>query len=434
MNPSAVLSNIEKLLGPHQTIWLGYSGGLDSTVLLHILATSSFSARVSAVHVNHGLSPNADLWAKECKSTCEALHLPLTVLSVVVENKGKGLENAARDERYKAFSSVLDESSILLLAHHQNDQAETLLFRLARGTGIRGLAGISAHRKFGAAKLLRPLLSYSRKQLLAYAEKHGLSWVEDESNTSDKFDRNFIRNKVVPIFELRWPRFTEQVANAAERVSAHQRLLDDYLASDLVVLGRKAERVGESLDLTAFCRQSTEKQYALLQRWCELFGCAHPNQIHLNLVGDVLHAKEDAKPCLSWGNAELRRFNGRLYLLPKLDLSPFKKQKWNPQFSLSLGGIAKIECLKLGGLNLDEPFEIKVRTNSERCRPVGRNHSQTVKKLLQEYRLEPWLRGLVPCVYYKGELVAVGDLWECDTGAREEDMCLRWQFCIEKKS
>ena len=436
MNESDILQKIAQELadpsssvdGEEPKLFLGFSGGLDSTVLLHLVASSPLKSKLRVIHVHHGLSAHADQWAAHCEDVCKALNVPFQVFRVEVSSEGKGLESAAREQRYAAFGNAMADNDLLLLAHHQNDQAETVLFRLARGTGLNGLAGMRSRRKLGVLKVYRPLLNVARTELESYAKAHHLDWVEDGSNASDTFDRNFIRQHIIPVFERRWPGFVEKVSATSSKLLDTHDLLAEYIGEDFDLLGRRKERLGESLSLVPFSRFSCARKKALILAWSESMGLDSPGQAHLEKLAEVLEAKDDAQPCLNWGNAELRRFDGRLFLLPRVAYRELETCRWRIKEPLNLGEGFSLYCLNADEYAPSTEFEVRSRTNAARCRPVTREHSQTMKKLLQEYRLEPWLCAIVPCVYVHGELVAVADLWQCESMKVDTLPKLEWRY------
>ena len=217
-------------LQPDAHLWLGLSGGCDSVVLLHILSRLGLG-RISAIHVHHGLSPNADAWAEFCAGYCERLAIPLTIRNVTVDaSSGLGLEAAARAARYAAFAECVGGS--LLLAQHRGDQAETVLFNLLRGTGVTGAAGMPAERRFGKLQLLRPLLDVSRAEIESYASAEGLAWITDESNADTGLTRNFLRHETLTAISQRFPSAEASLAQAAKHFAEAAGLLDELAAQD----------------------------------------------------------------------------------------------------------------------------------------------------------------------------------------------------------
>lgn len=387
--------------------WIGFSGGLDSTVLLHALVGLRLPVTLRALHVNHQISANANNWQNQCATFCEQLNVPFHTEKVQITNGGKGIEDAAREARYKVFAQYLGKGDYLFTAHHSNDQAETLLLRLMRGTGPRGLAAIANERQLeGSGKIIRPLLHFSRPQLEAYANAHNLSWVEDESNHDDYYDRNFLRNQVMPLLHGRWPGFMRKWQQTADLCAQQENLLDEYAQQDLQSADVRAERVGQSLDLLWLKSLSRARRQNVLRYWLRQLQCDMPEAVHWQqLETQLFHARADAVVKVTWGRHALQPYQERLFLLP-VEL---------PALQLHLTEVAVGENREGKFLRADlADLQIRYRSGGERCKPSGRQHSQTLKKLLQEHQLEPWLRDSVPLLYSGDNLVAVGDLWICD--------------------
>ncbi|HEX7764600.1 MAG TPA: tRNA lysidine(34) synthetase TilS [Cellvibrio sp.] len=401
--------------------WVGFSGGLDSTVLLHALAQLQLPVTLRALHINHQISPHANHWQEQCAAVCAQLGVELVAERVAVVNRGKGIEDAAREARYAVFTRYLQAGDMLLTAHHANDQAETLLLRLLRGTGPRGLAAMAMQRPLGAGTLVRPLLTVSRAELEAYGREHQLQWVEDESNQDDAYVRNFLRNQVMPLLARRWPGFMRKWQQTAELCAEQEQLLEAIAREDLHTAAVRRERIGQSIDLLFLCSLSSVRQQNLLRYWLRSAGYSTPEQSHWRQIQQqLLLGREDAEANVTWGDLSLRVFRQRLYLLPAS----------LPVLTLDLVEQDAVEddgavCLKVGLPDL----HIRYRQGGERCKPAGRHHSQTLKKLLQEYALEPWLRDGLPLVYSGDTLVAVGDLWVCSgytAEAGEQGLHLQW--------
>ena len=404
------------------------SGGLDSTVLLHAVARRCSGVR--AVHVHHGLSPNADQWQRHCETLCKQLGVPLDVVTVDVQKDGKGLEDAAREARYQAFIQQLQPDEILLTAHHGDDQVETLLMRLGRGSGVRGLAGMAARRPLGAGELWRPLLGVSRRELEDYARSHRLSWIEDESNDDLQFDRNFLRHRVMPTLRERWPHLVESWGQSAVLCAESEALLEDYAREDLARLTLESAdphaAAGWVLSLPGLQGLSTARRHQVLRVWFRERGVPGLNRDRLAEVDrQLIDGREDAGACVAWEGWALRRFRQGLYLLNGTSLeAPLPSQPIPVDLSgsgrvvLPGGAVLVFEREDFGGngprlaAGLPE-LSIRWRQGGERCQPEGRAHSQTLKKLLQEYTLAPWWRARQPLIYSGETLVAAGDLWVC---------------------
>ncbi|WP_428818550.1 tRNA lysidine(34) synthetase TilS [Microbulbifer sp. MCCC 1A16149] len=406
-------------------LWVGYSGGLDSTVLLHLLVSAEVP--FTAVHVNHGLSPQADKWQAHCEAVARELGVPFTGRKVQVCREDGGLERGARNARYRVFESVMAPGDQILLAHHGDDQAETLLLRLMRGAGTRGLAAMDECRALGPhCTVLRPLLSASRAELEAYAGAHELKWIEDESNTDPAFDRNYMRSQVLPALTARWP-VVDRVSRAVENLRESAGLLQEVAMDDLQSCARREARFGESIDLQVFRALSVPRQKNLLRTWIRQVGGGMPESAQLHQALEQVDAEVDAQPAVTLGERVLRRYRDRLYLTPQLQPltdSAAGESLWQ------WDGVRNLE-LTNGWILQPGPgwpageYIVRYRRGGERARPSSRGHSQILKKLLQEYALEPWLRGLVPLIYAGDELVAVGDLFVAAGGPTQPPI---WRF------
>jgi len=384
------------------------------------------AAEVRAVHINHGLHGDADAWAGHCRSACGELAVACVLLEVEAgAAAGESPEAAARRARYEALASVMSPGDVMLTAHHQDDQAETVLLHLLRGSGPHGLAAMGAWRAFGPGWLGRPLLELPRATLRAYAESHGLHWVDDPSNREDRFERNFLRNEVVPTLKMRWPSLTRVLARAARHQADAARLMDDLADMDLE---RAAGPTPDTLSVARLEALSAERQSNALRRWFRGLGLPLPttSQLH-HVVCDVLGAAEDGMPRVGWEGAEVRRYRGLVYaMVPLGRVDPTLFLTWQPREPLSLplgelvaepvtGRGLRAGCVDDGGL------VVRFRQGGERCLLPGRVHSQSLKKLLQDRGLPPWLRKRLPLLYLDGQLAAVGDLWVCEPFLARED-------------
>ncbi|MEX2963112.1 tRNA lysidine(34) synthetase TilS [Microbulbifer sp. TYP-18] len=390
--------------------WLAYSGGLDSTVLLHLLSRQG--QLLQAVHVHHGLSANADAWSTHCAATTGAWGVPLREIRVCVDAADGGVEQGARNARYNAFAQLLESRDQLLMGHHADDQAETFLLRLMRGAGVEGLSAMPYSRALGAGLLLRPLLQVPRSQLLSYARRHRLQWIEDESNTELRFERNYLRQRVLPALNARWPA-TQRISVAASHLRESAQLLREVADADLEVCGRRAERLGESVALAELAALSAGRRNNLIRGWLHLAGAAPLTADQLaELWRQLVEAAADRSPVLEHGPVVFRRYRQRLYLTPQLPIAApaDTQQLWNGRDALSLPGGG---CLSPSPGWPPGDYMVRYRRGGERARPLGRQHSQALKKLLQEQGLEPWLRDRVPLVYEEERLLAVGDLFLC---------------------
>lgn len=414
MDPTVLAAALEPYR-QHRRWCIAYSGGVDSHVLLHalaILARGRLCPPLAAVHVNHRIHPRADAWAEHCRAVCAALGIELRVLEVDVPRAdGRGLEAAARAARYGAFERVLEAGDVLLQAHHRDDLAETVLLRLLRGAGMTGLAAMPAGRALGRAELFRPLLSATRAELVAYAALHGLRWIDDDSNEDQRFDRNFLRHRVLPRLEERWPAYRVTLARASAQAAQADELARALADIDLAAAGRL-----DVLDVRACAALSPARQRNLLRHWLRKRELPLPDSEQLEQLLVQLEAVSDAQVCVSWPGAQVRRFRDALYAMSPLPPLPEAvDQPWEPSQVLVIPGLGALRATpsETGGLRADRAYHVRNRRGGERCRPLGRAHSQTLKKLLQEADVPPWRRDRLPLVFCGEVLAAVADLWVC---------------------
>jgi tRNA(Ile)-lysidine synthase len=409
-------------------ILLGLSGGLDSSLLLHLLCQRIDPALITAVHINHGLSANADHWQQSMANVCKKLGVNFYTKTVQVKNTGQGVEAAAREQRYAVFEKLIVPEGLLFLAHHADDQAETVLYRLLRGSGPKGLSAMSSCRPIASGWLIRPLLAWSKSHLVAAAEQLDITWVEDESNQEDSFDRNYLRNRVLPVIAQRWPDYSRSLQKAAELSRDSEQLAIDMARHDLSDLAQREEHGGISIDLEKFRTLTALRQKNILRHWLLQGQPILPtSKIIDEILQTVVDARDDAVPQVTWQSVCWRRYQGRLYLLSAQtkDFDLQQQLKWPMHGPITLADNSVLHCQKVTGhgLRVDTgPVEIRYRQGGERCKPSDRAHSNSLKKLLQEFALPPWLRDRVPLLYVNNTLVAVADLWVCEgwSAQREE--------------
>jgi tRNA(Ile)-lysidine synthase len=415
-------------LPPGATVWAAFSGGLDSTVLLHRLRQSGLPVR--ALHVNHHLQPAANRWVEHCKEFCAQLGVPIYVLDVKIDpNDPEGPEGAARAARYDAFRSLMKPGDCLVTAHHLDDQAETVLLRLLRGAGVAGLAAMRAVVPLNGGTLWRPLLRQSRAALREYAERHALSWIEDPHNLDPRYARSFLRNEVFPRLAQRWPQSVELLARTAEHCADAIELLDEVAASDLgksSPLPARGERsraprlrsgqapcAGEGLSVQRVLALPKARRNNLLRWWAARGGFETPPFDALSrLEREVLRARPDAAPLLAWGETELRRFRDALYLMRRLPPPPGGLSlEWDGRAELRLPpGCGVLHAVRPAGAEL--PLRVVFARGGERLKPAGSRFTRTLRNLFQEEAFPPWIRERLPLVELEGELAAVADRWE----------------------
>lgn len=393
---------------------------MDSVLLLHVAAwLYAHTGQLSAVHVNHQLQANADHTEKFCQKLCSELGVPLEVRRVVVDGcdssgsgAGGGIEEAARNARYQVFEDVLSTGGVLLMAHHGDDQAETVLFRLLRGTGSAGLGGMPRSRPLGHGMLYRPLLDLSRGDLKAWATEKGIEWVEDPSNTDERFDRNFLRQSIMPLLKARWPSLVSRVAHTAR--SCREA---DELAGKLAEIRFQQCATGQgTLEVNALGQLAATEQKNLVRWWINHNRYVPPSIVDWpRVISDLLNAPPDGAPELRGNGYAIRRFKGELYLvgerpvLPsvKLPLLPGQEQVWG-EWRLRLVATADPE--------MPVPdIRISTRVGGERLRPAPEGPSKSLKNWLQEQNIPPWERARLPLFLEvkdgTEEVVGAGDVW-----------------------
>ncbi len=376
-------------------------------VLLHLAASTLDHQTLHVLHINHHLQLAADEWSLFCQQQADRLSIPFTKIDVYPKD---GSEAAARESRYRAFEAFLQPGDLLLQGHHGDDQAETMLFRLVRGTGPRGLAGIPQYRVLGKAALLRPLLEVPKSVIKQWAVEHALAWVEDPSNHKSDYDRNFLRLHVLPLLSKRWPSVTSTLIANQRLIKSEQALLDELLDEQLEsMLSGNSLNIGRLADHNSFRRQ------ALLRRWIfrktqQLLGSSQLAQIER----DFFQSSEDRLPQLLIGTFILRRYRGSLYL----NVSTHPEDSCETLL-LGLGqhlwreGQLTVKCSESGGLKTLEGISCVSRREGMSCRPVGRQH-KSLKKLFQESGVPPWMREQWPILVHENEVVAIPGICVCE--------------------
>ena len=438
MSKNSLLSDFSKqvkiLCGEDKLIDIDFhialSGGLDSIVLLHLfycLRDQITELQVSAHHINHGLSENAEYWGDFCQQTCKKLNIDFVCTHVNLQKQNRtSLEALAREKRYESLLQNMSVSSYLVSAHHQDDQLETVLLALKRGAGNTGLQGIRSKQALRKGELIRPLLHFSRVQLEEYARRYQLQWIEDESNQDQAFDRNFIRHTISPLLKARWPAIAKTVSRSASICQEQQILLDEIAAFDFIQCA--ADPVIKSvLNINELKLLSRPRVNNVLRYWFKQNNLNYPSVKQLSaLWNDVVLAAENATPQIPFQNMMIRRYRECLYLVEEQSIiAPDKPVIWQgePQISLCLGKIKlnfklldkNNNALSIGSKSLVEicfrtQFSAKVA-----CKPIGRNGSRSVKKLLHEFKVPPWQRDNIPFIFIDGELKQAVGLWLCET-------------------
>jgi tRNA(Ile)-lysidine synthase len=398
--------------GLNKTYWVAYSGGVDSHVLLHVLShlRDQLPIQFKAIHIHHQLNPKADDWFNHCKSICDELSVDWVGGKINAKSAtGESPEAIARTKRYAEFEAILAKDDILLTAHHQNDQAETLLLQLLRGAGPKGLAAMPRLKSLGLGWQGRPLLDVTRTEILHYAKLHQLNWIEDDSNAQINFARNFLRHQLFPMLQERWPTVTKTIARAADHCAEMQQLLESFAQEDL----RAAQGViPNTLSITYLKKLPIERQRLLLRTWLyQQHFLLPPAKKMQTILNTMLQAAADKLPHVRWGNSELRRYKDYLYVEKyQPNINTQSEWQWNLTESLIVPGLGVLHATRIigQGLKVDAGrLIVRFRQGGESIRLPGRNIRHSLKKLFQVWQIPTWERDRTPLIYINDALVAV---------------------------
>lgn len=425
---------------PHTsgTIYIAYSGGIDSQVLLHLCATQMhLHSKIVAVYVNHGLQTAADAWAEHCRIQAQQLGVQFRCIKVDAKpDKGESPEAAARNARYQALQALLQKGDLILLAQHREDQMETVLLQLFRGAGVQGLAAMPDSVRFGLGTMIRPLLNVAKADIQAYARERDLQWVEDPSNFSHDFDRNYLRNAIVPLLKQRWPSLDKTISRSAQHCSETVTLLDDWGHKALLQI---INLENNSLALDKLADFSDVQSNWLLRLWLQSFGLNPPSQALLHSIKkQLIQARVDANPSIAIQDRVLKKYRQHLFCLHPGHLVKLPKEsKWpSEQSVLSLPNgytLSRVEASSGISQKIWHTSEItlKARSGGEKLKLPGRDGQHCLKKLYQEAGIPPWNRDALPLLYLNDRLAAVPGLWVADWAfnPRSPSECyqLTWQ-------
>lgn len=438
-SPESLLQQLRDLPIPDGGCYrVAYSGGLDSSVLLHVMAAvaGQLTAPIAAVHVDHGLSSHSANWSAQCAEICRSLGVSIDIRKVTASPvPGESPEAAAREARYGAIRELMSAGDVLVMAHHQDDQAETVLLRLLRGAGPRGAAAMRPAVRFGGGWLIRPLLGVSREALRPYAEQAGLDWIDDPSNFDTVFDRNFLRRRVLPALKERWPAAGRLLARSASHFDEASQLLAELAEGDLAGCG--GTQPG-TLSVHALQGLTGRRIRNLIRYWLEGRGLTSPDTVHLQRVLDeVLPARPDAQPEVAWPGGRVRRYRDDLHALAALPAIPSTGLTWRGNGPLELPpGLGRLRAEPSVGSGIRQgafregDVEVRFRAGGERCRPASRGVTRPVKKLMQEFGVPPWERERTPLLYIAGELAAIAGICTCEpfaAGPGEAGFLLHWE-------
>lgn len=389
-----------------------------------------------AIYVDHGLQAASGSWSEHCRATCATLQVPFLAERIDVRMQGEeSMEAAARRLRYASLRTHMKPDDVLLTAHHENDQAETVLLALLRGTGSHGLAAMPALADFGAGQHARPLLGFSRAALAAYAMSEGLVWVDDLSNRDQNMSRNFLRTDIFPLLAKRWPAATRMLARAATNSADTVELLDEIAAQDLALCA-----VEKNLSVSPLRKYSPPRRRNIIRFWIRTNNFYPPSSHHLDqILALVDRPPKSGVACIDWPGAEVHYYRDELVVRARLATpDPKMVLAWELPKSVEIPDIGRrLRATPAKGEGLSQTrlaqaaITVRLRQGGETCRLVGREHHRKLKKLLQEANVPPWERERLPLIYAGDELAAVGDRWICAPFAAQADE-LSWRIVLEE--
>ncbi|MCG7549784.1 tRNA lysidine(34) synthetase TilS [Pseudoalteromonas sp. Of7M-16] len=397
--------------GLQQKLCVALSGGVDSVVLLHLChqyAKLNGTVKLQAIYVNHGLSDNALMWQQFCTQLCAKLAVPFRAVSVDIQAKSRtSLEAQARDARYLALDTHASEGAVLVLGQHADDQIETFLIRLKRGSGLQGLGAMRAKTQLASGRdCIRPLLGIERKDIEAFAQTFSLTHIEDESNHSDVFDRNFLRNQVIPLLKSRFSGFVPSVLRSISLLQAQQALVDEISQSDL-----ESCSDNEQLDIVRLATLSALRQSNVVRAWFAKQGVSMPSQKQLaQIIDQAINGREDAQVNIELRTGSVKRYNALLYWVPKnhIELADIENISLTAEMKLADGRtLLTISSEGVRKPLAAESVAIRFGRLNDKIKPFGKPGRNTVKHWLKEARVPSWERTRIPMVYYNETLIAV---------------------------
>ncbi len=429
---SPLFESFSQSLGKVSNLVVAFSGGVDSTVLLHLAQKYrqlNPSVRISAVHINHQISTNSSTWAQHCKNVCDNMRIPFECHSVDIKgNLQMGVEGAARKARYDALLSNCPHGASILLGQHSDDQAETFLLQTARGAGPKGLSAMGQYHSLQGKSLIRPLLNVSQSDILAYAQTHHLSWVEDESNQNTDFDRNYIRNEVLPRIQKRWPSFSSSVVKSARMCASEMRVLNEYmelLSKDL--LGKN-----NILLLSPLEKLAKHTKASFVRYWLDIHNVLMPSERVLDEILNMHAAKDDANPTVVVGKVKIRRYMQALYVdtdentcenirasqCPLIDIDESDKRVRLDKLFVASGEFASlhISLLQTGenavstnAFSASDITSIKIAFGklTERFKPYANRPAKKIKSWCKEWEIPPWQRKRLALIFADDSLIGM---------------------------
>ena len=405
-------------LGHEEEIFVAFSGGLDSTVLLHALASidSIAKVRITALHVNHGLNHRASDWERHCGKVCAEWGVSMKSCRLGLAEQQQAVTEAnARDARYDWLGSQMSSGSVLMTAHHSNDNVETILANLFRGSGVRGLAGIRKSRTLARGSLWRPLLGVMREEIAGYAGEHGLRWIEDPANADCAYTRNHLRHRVLPVIREKWCRVDRAILRGAENCLDASDLLDQLAESDLAGVRHRRQGRFDMVSISDLNRIGPHRIANALRMLFVRRGYELPSrQRLLNLTAMLIDRQPEPTCLVTWPGTEVRRYRDWLYLSPKTESQTIPVVEWCVDWNdplvidhLRLTAIPVLGCGIKRSVVEASSITVRPRQGGERCRMPGSPHHKKLKKIYQENGVPPWLRDEIPLLYVRDGLAGI---------------------------
>lgn len=419
--------NLEK------TFWVAYSGGLDSHVLLSLCheLQNQFALKLRVIHINHQINPQAELWEQHCSDICKHYKLPFTVAKI--DKKiiaGESLEAWARTQRYQAMSQYMQTGDMLLTAHHQNDQAETFLLQLLRGAGVKGLSAMPGLKKLGKGFLARPLLNFTREQILAYAKVNQLKWIEDHTNADQIIERNFVRHTILPLLKEKKPSVTATIARSANHCAEAEILLTEY--AELLLPDLLNDDL--SLNISSLLTLSNFKQKLILRAWLHQGKVRLPSEKKLTeILSSICLARNDRMPCVEWDDVAVRRYQNGLYLTSQKVCSITDSYEWDFRSPLRIPGFGTLRaslCPEQGLVQELKQVQLHFRC-SRNERPFTNFGNKKIKKMFQEWGIPPWQRGKVPFICTNQKIISIVPFYVNEAYAAKKNE-LGWVIQLEE--
>jgi tRNA(Ile)-lysidine synthase len=429
---SDIIASLLDRFKPLAHVFIAYSGGVDSHVLLHLCASiAELKNKITAVYVHHGLQAEADFWAAHCQKSAEQLGVDFLLRQVNAQPlPGQSPEEAARNARYSALKPLIGCNDVLLLAQHRDDQLETVLLQLFRGSGLRGLSGMPEIAAFGQGWMLRPLLNVAKQALDTYARAHALNWVEDPSNQRSDYDRNFLRNEIVPLLKQRWPALDKTVVRSARHCANAQVLVSEMAEGFFSAVLNPDD---DTLSIHHLQLLDPLKQALVIRQWFQAMALKMPAQALVERIfQEVIGASASSDPVLSAPGYCIRRYRDKLYCLKQGAKQAWRELHWPPEQSTLK--ITDDRCLHIIPSATGIAFEqwrqavvtVRFRRGGEKIRLPGRAGHHALKNLFQEAGIPPWERECLPLIYLDDQLAAVAGYWiSAEFYDQKADGCIR---------